>query len=131
MSEAPDPEELELEQLAAAVLDGHLRWRQAVRLALRFIPEGRVIGYGQLAALLGQPRAARQVGYALAALEPGSSLPWWRVLRSDGSIALQGDPLRGPMQEACLRAEGVEVVEHRVDMARHGWRPLPGGGPVC
>jgi methylated-DNA-protein-cysteine methyltransferase-like protein len=109
--------------LAAALTARELRWRDAVEAVVSAIPAGRVLGYGQVAALLGRPRAARQVGYALAALDPGTTVPWWRVLRTDGSIALQGDPTRGPLQAAALRAEGVEVLDHRVDMAAVGWRP--------
>jgi alkylated DNA nucleotide flippase Atl1 len=43
------------------------------------------------------------------------------VLRTDGSIALQGDPVRGDAQAAALRAEGVRVEGHRVDMAAVRW----------
>lgn len=88
---------------------------------VRTIPHGRVLGYGHVAAALGSPRAARQVGYALAALPAGSDVPWWRVIRSDGSIALQGDPARGPLQARLLMDEGVPVEDHRVDMARARW----------
>lgn len=98
-------------------------FRRAVSAAVARIPPGRVLGYGMVAALLGSPRAARQVGYALAALPPDTEVPWWRVLRSDGSIALQGDPDRGPRQAERLQAEGVEVVDWRVDMARWCWDP--------
>jgi methylated-DNA-protein-cysteine methyltransferase-like protein len=110
---------------ADALSSGQLRWRGAVEAVVRAIPPGRVLGYGQVAALLGRPRAARQVGFALAALGPGTTVPWWRVLRSDGSIALQGDPTRGPLQAAALRAEGIAVVDFTVDMAAVGWRPGP------
>lgn len=102
-----------------------LGFRRAVWAAVRLIPHGRVLGYGHVATLLGSPRAARQVGYALAALEPGTDVPWWRVLRSDGSIALQGDPARGPLQERLLRGEGIAVREHQVDMDHFRWEPEP------
>ncbi|MCK6505421.1 methylated-DNA--[protein]-cysteine S-methyltransferase [Myxococcota bacterium] len=98
-------------------------FRRAVWERVTRIPRGRVLGYGMVAAMLGSPRAARQVGYALAALPPDTAVPWWRVLRSDGSIAMQGDPDRGPRQAELLTAEGVEVVDGRVDMARWCWDP--------
>lgn len=98
-------------------------FRRAVYAAVALIPAGRVLGYGHVATLLGSPRAARQVGYALAALEPGTDVPWWRVVRSDGTIALQGDPGRGPEQARRLAAEDVAVHDWRVDMAARRWDP--------
>ncbi len=105
-----------------ALAAGRLRFREAVARAVALVPPGRVLGYGHVAALLGRPRAARQVGFALAALPPDTGVPWWRVVRSDGAIALRGDPVRGPRQARRLRAEGVAVRDWRVDMARHAWR---------
>ncbi len=109
--------------LPDADLVAELGFRQAVYAAVAVIPHGRVLGYGQVAAMLGSPRAARQVGYALAALPPDTTVPWWRVIRSDGSLALQGDPGRGPLQAALLQAEGVELLDWRVEMSRFGWAP--------
>ncbi len=111
-----------------ALADGVLGFRAAVWALTRCIPPGRVLAYGGVAALLGRPRAARQVGYALAALPAASAtgagaVPWWRVVRKDGSIALQGSPDRGLRQAARLREEGTPVDQHRVDMDQHGWRP--------
>lgn len=102
-----------------------LGFRRAVYAVVERIPAGRVLGYGHVAAALGSPRAARQVGYALAALPPETAVPWWRVIRSDGSIALQGDPARGPRQVALLEREGVVLVEGRVPPESfHGsWEP--------
>lgn len=104
-------------------------FRAAVQAAVHAIPPGRVLGYGHVAVLVGRPRAARQVGYAMAALPIDTTVPWWRVIRSDGSIALQGDPARGPRQAALLQAEGVAVRDWRVDMARFRWDPLLPDGP--
>lgn len=118
-----DASGLPLDELGDALLAGEIRFRAAVWAAVGHIPAGRVLGYGHVAALLQKPRAARQVGYALAALPPGADVPWWRVLRSDGSIALQGDPARGPLQVRLLEAEGVDVTDHRVDMGRFRWTP--------
>ena len=80
---------------------------------VRLIPAGQVLGYGHVAALLGSPRAARQVGYALAALSPDAAdphgeapVPWWRVIRSDGSIAQAGDPARPLHQRRLSRTRG-------------------------
>ena len=48
------------------------------------IPPGFVVSYGQLARMLGAPRAARQVGWAMRRCP--DALPWQRVVRADGSI---------------------------------------------
>ena len=52
---------------------------------MRAIPRGRVVSYGQIAYMLGAPRAARQVGWAMRRCP--DDLPWQRVVMSDGSIA--------------------------------------------
>lgn len=87
------------------------------------IPPGRVMGYGHVAGALGHPRMARQVGWALAALPAGSGVPWQRVIRSSGALALQGDPTRGALQRALLEEEGVRFDGDRVPMDRYGWAP--------
>jgi methylated-DNA-protein-cysteine methyltransferase-like protein len=110
-------------QIAEAHADGAIGFRDAVYALVGCIPHGKALGYGGVASLIGRPGAARQVGYALAALPPGTEVPWWRVTRSDGSIALAGDPNRGPAQVARLQAEGIAIVEHRFDMDRHKWVP--------
>lgn len=96
-------------------------FREAVYELVRAIPPGRVLGYGHVAAALEQPRRARHVGFALASLEPGDQVPWWRVIRSNGHLALAGDPARGPLQARLLADEGVELRGDRVDMKRYRW----------
>ncbi|MFZ6003810.1 MAG: MGMT family protein [Actinomycetota bacterium] len=90
-------------------------------LQLRFqavvadLAEGEVISYGEVARRAGRPGAARAVGAFLA--EHGGSLPWWRVVRADGSLA----PHHPAEQRRLLRAEGVDV------RAGHVLDALPGG----
>ena len=97
-------------------------FRTRVYAVVRAIPEGRVAGYGDVAALAGAAGAARQVGYAMAALRD-DTVPWHRVLRSTGAIAWGGAPGRPVLQRAFLEREGVVFVGDRVDMDRHRWRP--------
>lgn len=89
------------------------------------IPSGRVASYGQVAALLGHPRAARTVGWALASLsnEQAEVVPWHRVLNRAGVISL---PRRyAELQRGLLEEEGVEFdAGGRVDMRRYGWRGM-------
>lgn len=84
---------------------------------------GRVMGYGHVAAVMGNAGAARQVGWALAALPAETDVPWQRVIRSSGHLALQGDPARGMYQRVRLEREGVAFLGDRVDIKRYGWAP--------
>lgn len=120
--------DLRLALITQARDQGVINFREAVYLLTAEIPRGNVLGYGQVASLLGSPRAARQVGFALGALSPERALPdreetvpWWRVLRTSGHIALRGDPLRPQYQQSLLEAEGVVVIDHRVDMKIYQW----------
>ncbi len=90
---------------------------------VRTIPEGRVMGYGHVSAALGVPGAARQVGYAMAALPPDTDVPWQRVIHSDGTLATKGDPVRVVVQRGLLLREGVQFLGDRIAMDRFGWVP--------
>jgi methylated-DNA-protein-cysteine methyltransferase-like protein len=99
---------------------------EAIYSVVRRIPRGRVTTYGAIAGLLGRPRAARQVGYALAALRGARhDVPWQRVLgsRPRGRAAISIlDPMGAAVQEAKLRKEGVRFDERgMVELARFGW----------
>jgi methylated-DNA-protein-cysteine methyltransferase-like protein len=73
---------------------------------VRAIPEGSVATYGDVS-----PGAPRFAGLVLfGAEEP--DLPWWRVVRADGSLA------KGARQRGLLVAEGVPFHGDRVDMAQ-------------
>ncbi|MGE9959466.1 MGMT family protein [Cloacibacillus porcorum] len=81
------------------------------------IPRGKVASYGQIAWMLDSPRAARQVGWAMRRSPKG--LPWQRVVRADGSIAVGVD---GGVCRALLEAEGVLFLpDGRVDMRACRW----------
>ena len=77
------------------------------------IPEGKVSSYGDIAKRAGLPNGARQVVRVLHSMTEKHNLPWYRVIRSDGRIALEGDGK--VLQMSMLRAEGVKVsVDSRV-----------------
>jgi methylated-DNA-protein-cysteine methyltransferase-like protein len=106
------------------------RWRSFYRLIAR-IPEGRVATYGQIAALAGFARNARQVGYALATLPDESPVPWQRVVNARGEVSLRrADDLgRSGYQRHLLEEEGVMFdLEGRIDLERFGWRPRAARG---
>ena len=84
---------------------------------LEKIPYGQVVSYGQIARLLGYPRAARQVGRAMRCCP--NHLPWQRVVMADGSVA--GGAF-ADMRRSILAAEGVTFLpDGRVDMEKHSW----------
>lgn len=99
---------------------------------VRRVPEGRVATYGQIAALAGIPRHARQVGYALFALPDAddSDVPWHRVVNARGEISVRATG-HEELQRRLLASEGVEFdARGRIDLRAFGWRPAaPRGAP--
>lgn len=86
---------------------------------VRRIPRGRVATYGQLATLLGRPRAARAVGGALRRCPAG--LPWHRVVNARGGISRRpGDGML--TQRIRLEQEGLRLRRGRVALDAVGWR---------
>jgi len=102
--------------------------RTALYLTLAQVPAGCVVSYGELAQLAGLGRAARWVGRTLSQLPEGTTLPWHRVLGAGGRISLPVGSASGDEQRARLRDEGVTVRNNRVDIQRHGWRPVEHSG---
>lgn len=86
------------------------------------IPTGQVATYGQIARLLGAPRNARFVGFALHANPRPGIVPCHRVVFADGRLA-DGFAFGGPLaQRTLLEEEGVAFTENgRVDLASCRW----------
>ncbi|MCA9501813.1 MAG: MGMT family protein [Myxococcales bacterium] len=98
-------------------------WSPVYRVVRR-VPEGRVATYGQVAALAGMPGAARQIGWALNALDESDDVPWHRVINARGEISGRGEREVEGLQRARLEAEGIVFdARGRVDLGRFGWRP--------
>ena len=89
------------------------------------IARGRVATYGQVALVAGLPGRARQVGYALAALDDGSRVPWHRVVNAKGQISpRRGGSDLGMVQRLRLEREGVKFDERgTIPLARFRWLP--------
>jgi len=82
------------------------------------IPYGKVISYGQIARMLGRPRAAREVGWAMRCCP--EHLPWQRVVMADGSIT---GGLYADMRRSLLETEKVVFLpDGYVDMELCRWR---------
>ena len=78
--------------------------------AVQRVPPGCVTTYGEVAAALGLRAAARQVGYALAALPAErDDVPWHRVVAATGRLSRRGDGDPSKTQRQRLRGEGVEI----------------------
>ena len=85
---------------------------------IKSIPKGRVSCYRDIALRAGLPNGARQVVRTLHSLSEKHNLPWHRVLKVDGSIALKSGA-GAELQAALLREEGVEVsAQGRVELEK-------------
>lgn len=80
---------------------------ESLDAVVRSIPRGKTLSYAQVALRVGKPGAARAVVRGLYALE---GAPWWRVIKSDGTVAREMVPRQAPR----LRREGVKLVGRRV-----------------
>ena len=100
---------------------------ELVWTAVKRIPRGRVATYGQIAALAGMPKHARQAGYALAATPENKKIPWHRVINAQGKISVRlkhWDGGSDEFQRILLEAEGVVFDSGgRVDLKRFRCQP--------
>jgi methylated-DNA-protein-cysteine methyltransferase-like protein len=104
---------------------------EQVYAVVRRIPRGKVSSYGRVAQLLGRPRAARAVGYALNALKDKGGqpafekVPWQRVVNSQGRISIVNREHGAQYQAELLREEGVVVSQDlRINLDIYLWEGL-------
>lgn len=98
-------------------------FRQRVEALVAQIPEGRVMTYGQIAALCGNARAARIVGGIAHFGDP--ALPWQRVVNKQGGLA-SGYPGGRSGHAQVLQAEGIPVgspPDYQIPVADLLWQP--------
>ena len=97
---------------------------QSVYEILKKVPKGKVVTYGQIAYMLGCPRMARQVGYALHVNPQPYVIPCHRVVNRFGALAPAFAFGGLEVQAQLLKSEGVEVREDgTVDLEKYLWKP--------
>lgn len=96
-------------------------FKEEVYALIAKIPEGKVVTYGQVAALCGHPGAARTVGQ-IAHFGP-SYLPWQRLVNAQGGMARAFWPDGPEGQARMLKKEGVVFINHKVNMKESVWWP--------
>ena len=88
------------------------------------IPKGCVATYGQVAALAGNKRWARVVGYALHVNPNPETIPCYRVVNREGKLS-EAFAFGGVnQQKLLLEADGIEVVDGFVDLDRYQWKRM-------
>ena len=85
------------------------------------IPKGKVATYGQVAAMAGNPRWARVVGYALHSNPDPEHIPCYRVVNRNGEVSKAFAFGGENVQIQLLEAEGIEVCGGRVDLTKYRW----------
>lgn len=111
--------------------NNQVNFYEQVYAVVRRIPRGKVTSYGRIAEMLGRPRAARAVGYALNALKDKhdntnyTDIPWQRVVNSQGRISIVNREHSAVHQAELLRAEGVIVSDDlRINLDIFLWEGL-------
>ena len=88
---------------------------------VRQIPRGKVASYGQVAALAGNRRWSRVVGYALHVNPDEKGIPCYRVVTTEGYVSSAFAFGGGNRQIELLQADGIEFIDGHVDMNRFQW----------
>lgn len=104
-----------------------MTFNQRVFAMVKKIPKGRVATYGQIAALVGSPRAAQAVGWALHSLDSKTSqdVPWPRVVNKAGYLSIMNLEHAADEQAFLLQKDGVKVIKKEelwfVDLDKYLW----------
>lgn len=89
--------------------------------AVASVPVGKVCTYGGIAKLCGYPNHARYVGRTLKNLPPGSTLPWHRVINSQGRISFPENSDQYIQQRQLLELENIIFHQQRVRIKDYLW----------
>ena len=100
---------------------------QQIWQTVQLIPEGKVACYGQIADLAGLPGRARLVGKALGKVPKsgwrGQTVPWFRVINSQGKISFPLGSGYFDKQKHHLQDEQVVVIGSRIKLKDFQWQP--------
>ena len=92
-----------------------ITFEQRVIELIKIIPKGKAATYGQIAAMAGNPRGARQVSRVLHTSSEKEKLPWHRVINREGKISL---PIGGgfEIQKALLEKENIKFDNNKIEL---------------
>ena len=100
---------------------GQQRNREKIYQVVAVVPRGQVATYGQIANIVGC--SPREVGYAMAALPPVSTVPWQRIINRHGRISVRSDGQPDAKQRRQLRKEGIFFdTRGTINLSTYGWR---------
>lgn len=94
---------------------------QAIYTVVAHIPKGKVASYGQIARLAGYANNARLVGRLLKIMPNDSTIPWHRVVNSQGKLSFELGSDKHQQQRQMLISEGVLFKKDKINMRDYGW----------
>jgi len=95
---------------------------QAIYTVIAHIPKGKVASYGQIARLAGYAHNARLVGRLLKVMPSDSTIPWHRVVNSQGKLSFELGSDKYLKQRQNLISEGVLFKKEKINMREFGWQ---------
>lgn len=124
------PEENEKSIAASRALSGHesekfdeSAYRERVFAIVRQIPDGRVMTYGQIAAILGDDYTARTVGFVMHSAN-SKNVPWHRVINAQGGCSTAKFSIPPDLQQKLLERENVRFSDRaRCKLSDYLWTP--------
>lgn len=96
--------------------------KQIVYEYLRSIPKGKVVTYGKIAEYMGNKNLARTVGNILHSNPDGDKYPCYKVVNASGKLSEQYLFGGIEVQKKRLEADGIEVINNRVNLSKYEWR---------
>jgi methylated-DNA-protein-cysteine methyltransferase-like protein len=103
--------------------DRAMSFREEVYTLIRKIPAGKVATYGQVAALVGNPKAARAIGMCMRTNPDAPRTPCHRIVSSDGSMTGYSAGNGVSSKKELLLKEGVVFKGEKVDLTISQWHP--------
>jgi methylated-DNA-protein-cysteine methyltransferase-like protein len=90
---------------------------------IRNIPKGKVLTYGFIARLAGNPRAARQVSWILHSSSKKYHLPWHRVISSNGSLSMKSIEDKQYQKQLLELEEVIFLDNFKINLEKYLWKP--------